>query len=138
MTLCVQIFRNVAATSPVPMGLRNHYFCIPSTSNNLMNKQDLKISAPLKDYTNIKTIVDRKFRAQDHKKAQTPVGTYSGLFIIHDTGRSSYPMDSSLNDSKRDHLECSRPHAQKFFLRYNFSFNSIHPDFTRLLLSVDQ
>ena len=40
----VKIFRNVAATSPVPAGLRNHYFCIPSTTNNLMNNQDPKFS----------------------------------------------------------------------------------------------
>ena len=58
----VKIFRNVAATSPIPAGLRNHYFCIPSTTNNLRNNQDPKFSAPLKDYTNIKTTLDHKLR----------------------------------------------------------------------------
>ena len=113
--------RNVAVTSPVPAGLRNHYFCIPSTTNNLMNNQDPKFSALLKDYTNIMTILDPKLRTQDRKQAQTPVGTSSGLFIIHDMGRSSYPIESSRNDSKRNHLECSRPHAREFFLRYKLN-----------------
>ena len=49
----VKIFRNVAATSPVPAGLRNHYFFMPSTTDNLMNNQNPKYSTPLKDYTNI-------------------------------------------------------------------------------------
>ena len=72
--------RNVAVTSPILAGLRNHYFCIPSTMNNLMNNQDPKFSAPPKDYTNIETILDPKLRTQDHKHAQTPVGTSTGLF----------------------------------------------------------
>ena len=113
--LFVKIFQNVAATSPVPMGLGNHYFCIPSTINNLMNNQDPKFSAPLTDYTNIKTIIDPKLWTQDCKQAQIPAGTSSGLFMIYNTGRSSYPMEESLRDSKRDRLECSRPHAQKVF-----------------------
>ena len=75
--------------------------------NNLMNNQDPKFSAPLMDYTNIKTILDPKLRTQDHEQAQTPAGTSSGLFMIHDTGKSSYPMEESLHDSKRDRLECS-------------------------------
>ena len=58
-----------------------------------MNNQDPKFSAPLKDYTNIKTTRDPKLRTQDRKQAQTPVGTSSGLFMIHDMGRSSYPME---------------------------------------------
>ena len=119
--MCVQIFRNVAVTSPVPTGLRNHYFGIPSTTNNLMNNQDPKFSALRKDYTNIKIILDPKVRIQDRKQAKTPVATSSGLFIIHDTGRSSYPGELSQNDSKRDHFECSRPHARKFFLRYKLN-----------------
>ena len=72
-----------------------------------MNNQDPKFSAPLKDYTNITTILDPKLMTQDRKQAQTPVGTSSALFIIHDMGRSSYPIESSRNDSKRNHLECS-------------------------------
>ena len=98
-----------------PHGLRNYYFYIPSTTNNLMNNHVPKVSAPLKDYTNIRAILDPKLRTQDCKQAQAPVGTSSGLFIIHDTERSSYPIEPSLNDSKRDHLKCSRPHAQTFF-----------------------
>ena len=76
-----------------------------------MNNQDPKFSAPLTVYTNIKTIIDPKLRTQDRKQVQTPAGTSSGLFMIYDTGRSSYPMEESLHDLKRDHLECSRPHA---------------------------
>ena len=72
--------RNVAVTSPILTGLRNRYFCIPSTTNNLMNNQDPKFSAPPKDYTNIDTILDPKLRTQDRKQAHTPVGTSTGLF----------------------------------------------------------
>ena len=75
--------------------------------NNLMNNQDPKFSAPLMDYTNIKTILDPKLKTQDRKQTETPAGTSSGLFMIHDTGRSSCPMEESLRDSKRDCLECS-------------------------------
>ena len=72
--------RNIAVTSPVPAGLRNCYLRIPSTTNNFINNQDPKFSAPPKDYTNIKTLLDSKLRTQDRKQAQTPVGTSSGLF----------------------------------------------------------
>ena len=61
-----------------------------------MNNQDPKFSALLTDYTNMKTILDPKLRTQDRKQAQTPAGTSSGLFMIHDTGRPSYPMEESL------------------------------------------
>ena len=134
----VKIFRNVAATSPVPAGLRNHYFCIPSTTNNLMNNQDPKVSAPLMDYTNIKTIFDPQVRTQDHKQAQTPAGTSSGLFMIHDTGRASYPTEESLRDSKKRSPGMFTTTYLKGFYNIKFQFNSIHPDFTRLLLLVDR
>ena len=38
-----------------------------------MINQDLKFSAPPKDYTSIGTILDPKLTTQDHKQAQTPV-----------------------------------------------------------------
>ena len=44
-----------------------------------MNNQDPKFSAPPKDYTNIETILDPKLRTQDHKQAQTPGDTSTGL-----------------------------------------------------------
>ena len=44
-----------------------------------MNNQDLKFIAPLKDYTNIGTILDPKLRTQDHKQAQEPFDTTMGL-----------------------------------------------------------
>ena len=44
-----------------------------------MNNQDLKFSAPPKDYTNIGTMLDPKLRTQDRKQAQTPVDTTMGL-----------------------------------------------------------
>ena len=78
-----------------------------------MNNQDPKFLTLPKDYTNIATILDPKLSTQDRKQAQTAVDTTTGLLHNPRYGKVVIPIESSLNDSKRDHLECSRPHTRK-------------------------
>ena len=59
--------------------------------NNLMNNQDQKVSALPKDYTKIETILDPELRTQDHKQAQTPVGTSTGVFHNSQYGKVIFP-----------------------------------------------
>ena len=62
-----------------PRGIKLFLILLHTFKNNLMNNQDLKFSAPPKDYTNIGTILGPKLRTQDHKQVQTPVDTTTGL-----------------------------------------------------------
>ena len=55
-----------------------------------MNNQDLKFSAPPKDYTSIGTILDPKLITQDRKPAQTPVDPTTGLLHNHQYGKGHH------------------------------------------------
>ena len=75
-----------------PRGIKLFLFwTIPSTTNNLMNNQDLKFSAPPKDYTSIGTILDPKLTTEDCKQAQTPVDPTMGLLHNHQCGKVIMP-----------------------------------------------
>ena len=63
-----------------------------------MNNQDLKFSAPPKDYTCIGTILDPKLSTQDRKQAQTPVDPTMGLLHNQQYGKVIMPNESTLND----------------------------------------
>ena len=56
---------------------------IPSTTNNLMNNQDLNFSSLPKDYTSIGTILDPKLMIKDHKQDQTPIDPTTSLLHNH-------------------------------------------------------
>ena len=55
-----------------------------------MNNQDLKFSAPTKDYTSIGTILDPKLNTQDRKQAQTLVDPTTGLLHNHQYGKGHH------------------------------------------------
>ena len=83
-----------------PHRIKLFLFCaIPSTTNNLMNNQDLKFSAPPKDNTIIGTILDPKLMSQDRKQAQTPIDPTTGLSHNQQYGKVIMPNESTLNDS---------------------------------------
>ena len=75
-----------------PRGIKLFLFCAtPSTTNNLMNNQDLKFSAPPKDYTSSGAILDPKLTTQDRKQAQTPVDPTTGLLRNQQYGKVIMP-----------------------------------------------
>ena len=75
-----------------PRGIKLFLFwAVPSTMNNLMNNQDLKFSAPPKDYTSIGIILDPKLTTQDCKQAQTPIDPTTGLLHNQQYGKVIMP-----------------------------------------------
>ena len=76
-----------------PIGIKLfRFWTVPSTTNNLLNKQDLKFLSQPKDYTSIETILDPKLFTEVRKQAQTPVDPTTGLLHNHQHGKVIMPQ----------------------------------------------